>query len=117
MNKTAPPPPRSFWKNLFLSRHEPRLRAGWRLAIQTILMLVLLGGLAIPVYVLAIVLHWNVSGAVFTLVSELVELVAFTLSIYLSCRLLDRRSFASLGLHLDRRVLPDLWPGLPSPLS
>jgi membrane protease YdiL (CAAX protease family) len=112
MNKTAPPPPRSFWKNLFLSRHEPRLRAGWRLAIQTILMLVLLGGLAIPVYVLAIVLHWNVSGAVFTLVSELVELVAFTLSIYLSCRLLDRRSFASLGLHLDRRVLPDLLAGI-----
>ena len=83
MNETVPPPKRSFWKNLFLSPHEPRLRAGWRLAIQTILMLVLL-----------------------------VELIAFTLSIYLARRFLDRRSFASLGFKLDRRVLPDLLAGI-----
>ena len=112
MIETAPTPPRSFWKNLFLSPHEPRLRAGWRLAIQTILMLVLLGGLSIPVYLPAILLHWNLAGALVTILNTLVELVAFTLSIYLSRRFLDRRSFASLGLRLDRRILPDLLTGI-----
>jgi membrane protease YdiL (CAAX protease family) len=112
MIETPPTPPRSFWKNLFLSPHEARLRAGWRLAIQTILLLILLGGLSIPVTVLAIVLHWNLAGALFTILNTLIELFAFTLSIYLSRRFLDRRSFASLGLHLDHRLLPDLLAGI-----
>ena len=112
MNETVPPPKRSFWKRLFLPPQEPHLRAGWRLAIQTILMLVLLGGLAIPVVLLALMLHWNSAGALFTSLNLLVELIAFTLSIYLARRFLDRRSFASLGFKLDRRVLPDLLAGI-----
>jgi membrane protease YdiL (CAAX protease family) len=112
MNVTTPPPLRSFWKNLFLSPTQPRLRAGWRLAIQTILMLVLLVGLSIPVVLLALIRHWNTAGALYTILAMLVELIAFSGSIYLARRFLDRRSFASLGFKLDRRVLPDLLVGI-----
>ena len=112
MHETVSPPPRSFWKRLFLSPREARLRAGWRLAIQTILMLVLLAGLGIPVVLLALILHWNTGGTLFFILNILVELIAFSASIYLARRFLDRRSFASLGLKLDRRVFPDLLAGI-----
>jgi uncharacterized protein len=112
MHATVSPPPRSFWKRLFLSPTEPRLRAGWRLAIQTIIMLVLLAGLGIPVVLLALILHWNTGGDLFSILNILVELIAFSSSIYLARRFLDRRSFASLGLKLDRRVFPDLLAGI-----
>jgi hypothetical protein len=112
MHETGSPPPRSFWKRLFLSTSEPRLRAGWRLAIQTIFMLVLLAGLGIPVVLLALILHWNTGGDLFSILNILVELIAFSTSIYLARRFLDRRSFASLGLKLDHRVLPDLLAGI-----
>lgn len=112
MNEIVPIPPRSFWKNLFLSPQELRLRAGWRLAIQTFFMAVLLVGLSIPVVLLALILHWNTAGALYTILATLAELIAFSGSVYLARRFLDRRSFASLGFRLDRRVLPDLLAGI-----
>ena len=112
MHEMVSPPPRSFWKRLFLSPTEPRLRAGWRLAIQTILMLVVLAGLGIPVVLLTFLLHWNTGGDLFSILDILVELIAFSSSIYLARRFLDRRSFASLGLKLDHRVFPDLLAGI-----
>ena len=112
MNETVPSSQRSFWKRLFLSPHESRLRAGWRLAIQTILMLVLLAGMEIPIVLLALILQWNTAGTLYTLLNTLVELIAFSVSIYLARRFLDRRSFASLGLKLDRRIFPDLLAGI-----
>ena len=112
MHLPGTPPQPSFWKWLFLSNREHRLRAGWRLAIQTILLLVLVYGLAIPVILLAWTLHWNTAGALFTSLNLLGELIAFTLSIYLARRFLDRRSFASLGFKLEPWVLPDLLAGI-----
>jgi hypothetical protein len=107
-----PTPKRSFWKSIFLSPGEPRLRAAWRLAIQTILLLVLLVGLSIPVGLLALTLRGGTSGTLYLTLSTAVELVAITGSVYLARRFLDRRSFASLGLKWDRRVFPDLLAGI-----
>jgi membrane protease YdiL (CAAX protease family) len=112
MNEMVPTSKRSFCKNIFLSPNEPRLRAGWRLAIQTIIMLVLLIGLSIPVGLLAFTLHWNTSGALYFILNTVVELIAFTASIFLARRFLDRRSFVSLGFKLYRRVFPDLLAGI-----
>jgi hypothetical protein len=53
--------------------------------------------------------HW---GVLFTILNTLIELITFTGTIYLARRFLDRRSFASLGLKLDRRLLPDLLAGI-----
>jgi hypothetical protein len=97
---------------LFLSPQEARLRAGWRLAIQTIIMLVMLIGLTIPVLLLALALHWNMEGNLYFTLGILVELVAITTSVYLARRFLDRRSFASLGLKLGCRAFPDLLAGI-----
>ncbi|MBN2549416.1 MAG: CPBP family intramembrane metalloprotease [Anaerolineales bacterium] len=106
----APKPRRSLIKRVFVSPDEPRLRAFWRLAIQFILMsmiLLLLGlalgwastqGINIPVPSIA-------SG-------QLLSLVSITLSIFLARRLVDRRSFTSLGLKLDRHALWDLLAGI-----
>jgi uncharacterized protein len=112
VNEPLPPPLRSFWKKLFLSPDEPRLRAGWRLAIQTLLMLVLAVLAVFPTSLLYLVFHLKISSPEYLAISLLIQLVVFTLSVYLARRLLDRRSFASLGLKLDRQVLPDLLAGL-----
>lgn len=112
MNEIVTPPQRSFWNRIFLSQQELRLRAGWRLAIQTLLMLVLLVGLSIPVTLVTMTLLPDTGAALYTLLNMLAELIAFSLSIFLARRFLDRRSFASLGLKLDRRVFPDLLTGI-----
>jgi uncharacterized protein len=90
------------------------LRAGWRLVIQTIILLVLLIGLTIPVLLLALARHWDLGGSLYFALSSLVELVAITASVYLARRFLDRRSFGSLGLKLGRAAFPDLlaWIGI-----
>lgn len=112
MKETVATPKRSFWKRLFLSPQEARLRAGWRLAIQTILMLAIMIGLGIPLLLLALALHWNMGGSLYFTLGILIELVAITTSIFLARRFLDRRSFASLGLKLDRAAFPDLLAGI-----
>ena len=88
------------------------MRAGWRLAIQTIFLLVMLIGLTIPVLLLTLARHWNLGGSLYFALSSLVELVAITASVYLARRFLDRRSFASLGLKLGRAAFPDLLAGI-----
>jgi len=84
-------------------------------AIQTILMLVLLAA-AIPVYVLASVrlerLGSRISPSCLNWWSWLLSPLHLPV-----VPLTGPPLFASLGLHLDRRVLPDLLAGLPSPLS
>ncbi|MBN2386664.1 MAG: CPBP family intramembrane metalloprotease [Anaerolineales bacterium] len=103
----SPPP---FWKRVFLSAPEPRLRAGWRLAIQTIAMFVMLVCASLPLVVMRLVGQdpYSPIGLLFAQVSEL---IAFTLSIFLARRFLDRRSFASLGFKLDWRAPLDILVG------
>jgi len=112
MNGITSQPPRSFLKKIFLSPDEPRLRAGWRLLIQTILMLVLLIGLGIPVGILSVAIHLNISGSVYLILNTVVELVAFTGSICIARRFFDKRSFVSLGFKLERQTLLDLLAGI-----
>jgi membrane protease YdiL (CAAX protease family) len=46
------------------------------------------------------------------LANQLIQLVTFTGSIYLARRLLDRRSFVSLGLRWDRAAIRDVFVGI-----
>ena len=80
--------------------------------IQTILMLVLLIGLGILVGILTLAVHWDNSGSLYLIINTVVELVAFTGSIYIARRFLDKRSFASLGFKLERQTLLDLLAGI-----
>jgi CAAX protease family protein len=105
-------PKRSLLKRIFISPSEPRLRSGWRLVIQTIIMVVLLIFLSIPFEILALAFHWDPSSDSFFFANTVVELFAFSISVLLTRRFLDRRSFAGLGFKFDRKVLTDLLAGI-----
>ncbi len=102
-----PPARRSILAVIFISPNEPRLRAGWRLLAQTALML--------PFTCLSLVIlliRESFSFAVELLLLQGVGLFSITLSVFLARRFIDRRSFTSLGLRLDRQALADTAAGL-----
>ncbi len=101
---------RSLWARVFISPDESRLRAGWRLAIQSIAFLFLLIFASIPIGVLIAFVPLGPNTQL--LLSSIAELPAVTLSVYLARRLLDRRPFASLGLKLDRWTVLDVVAGI-----
>ncbi len=89
-------------KKLFWNEDERRLRAFWRLLLQTVLLvgLVLAFGAA---------LAW-VPGSMAKVL--LMTLVGLTLSVWLAARFLDRRAFADLGFRLSRAWWLDFGFGL-----
>lgn len=106
-------------KRIFLSPSEPRLRAGWRLLIQSLLMLMLGLCIGIPVILAPMMFETPPHGLLppemalpELLASLIVEFLAITVSIFLARRFLDRRSFASLGLKLKWRALGDTLAGI-----
>jgi membrane protease YdiL (CAAX protease family) len=96
---------RSLLAQIFLSPDEPRLRAGWRLLIQTLLMFVfgiIFGGIAILLGLLDL---GSLGG-------QILNFLIITGSVYVARRWLDKRSFESLGLKLDRHTLLDILAGI-----
>lgn len=94
-------------KKIFLSPDEPRLRAGWRLAVQVGLWLAISLPLAIPgVFVLMLI------PESFDVVNVVLNAVSFIGSVLLARRLIDRRSIKSLGLQIDRLAVRDLLVGI-----
>lgn len=103
-------PNRTWLQKLFVSAAENRLRAGWRLLGQGLLLLVsvaVFGGLGS--YLLGSLS--NISFASFLLFTTLIISLAITLSIFIARRYLDRRSFTSLGLQGNKHALNDLLFG------
>lgn len=108
---------RDLFKEIFISSDEPRLRAGWRLAAQTALMLVIGACMGVPLMLYFIFrgidsFDINNIGAEFLILNGAYEFAAFTASIYLARRFLDKRSFASLGLALNAKALMDIAAGI-----
>ena len=105
MSALQPRQERSFLAQIFLSPDEPRLRAGWRLILQTILMFVIgtiLGAIALFLGILDLNSLWG----------QILNFIIITGSVYIARRWLDKRSFESLGLKLDRHTLPDILTGI-----
>ena len=90
---------------IFISADEPRLRAGWRLLIQTLL-LFLFG--AIVFIIMGVI--GLASGSLF--VDQITNLILITGSVYVARRWLDKKSFESLGLTLNRQTLIDILAGI-----
>ena len=111
MSEIQPRPQRSLLAQIFLSPEEPRLRAGWRLVIQTVLMFLLGTVLGIVASLLGLL---DLVSSPFW--GQILNFMVITGSVYIARRWLDRRSFESLGLTLDRRTLPDLLVGIGIPL-
>jgi hypothetical protein len=118
-------------KDLFWNDEERRLRALWRLLLQGLLMVVvttplqLVLGIAIAVALVSdpgfspeqlgdvqAVQEFMFQSPVLMVLSTVTMLLAFTVSIWLAGRFLDRRPFADFGFHLDRGWWLDLGFGL-----
>jgi membrane protease YdiL (CAAX protease family) len=107
MSEIPSPHERSILAQILFSPDEPRLRSGWRLLIQTILMFVfgtILGIIAALFGVLDL--------SPLSIWGRILDLLAITGSVYVARRWLDRRSFTSLGLELDRHSLLDVLAGI-----
>jgi uncharacterized protein len=105
MAEIQPAPKRNFMSKIFISSDEPRLRAGWRLLLQTLLLILV----AIPVSFLAGLIPIYGDGLLW---SQIIELIIFTVSIYVARRWLDKRSFTSLGFQVNNQAFRDVCMGI-----
>lgn len=105
MSDIQPRQDRSIPARIFLSPDEPRLRAGWRLLIHTILLFVFGTVVGIASSFLGVLNRSLIWG-------QIVNFIVITGSVYVARRWLDKRSFESLGLKLDRHTLIDILAGI-----
>jgi membrane protease YdiL (CAAX protease family) len=96
---------------VFISPDENRLRSGWRLLFHFILWIVL--SVLAEVLVLSLVPNEIpfLSQLGFLLPLTFLSFLATTFSVLFARKLLDRRSFTSLGLDLSRSPLKDILTG------
>jgi membrane protease YdiL (CAAX protease family) len=113
--------------HIFLSPNERRLRAGWRLLVQSGIMFVVaivlsIGGSIIVAGIAFInsdlVAGGSIPETLLLGLTIVVALPAVSLSVWIARRALDHRSFASLGLELKAPAARDLLVGflIPAPL-
>ncbi|MFN2149161.1 MAG: lysostaphin resistance A-like protein [Anaerolineales bacterium] len=114
MNEDYRTTEKPFLLRIFLSPDEPRLRAGWRLLLHSIGFGITLSVLTL----LAVLLVYNRGSSLsYGLpIDATIELLAVLITTFAARRLLDRRSFVSLGFHIDRHMLPDLLVGFFIPM-
>lgn len=103
---------RSILKVIFISPDESRLRAGWRLLLQTILFVGIFFFVLLPISLLSSILGLKLTDQMFLVIIQVIELIAITLSVFLARRFFDRRTFVSLGLKIDSWVIPDILAGI-----
>ncbi len=106
MADLQPTPNRSLLAIIFLSPNEPRLRAGWRLLLQTVLMF----AIAIVVSLVTGMLGPSIGGSL--IFGQILNFIMITGSVYIARRWLDRRSFESLGFKLSGQTLVDIFAGI-----
>jgi membrane protease YdiL (CAAX protease family) len=117
---------------IFWNAKEKRLRAGWRILIQIIFLLVLSGLISTLIGAALGVYYYVSSGAnsldlnqlgpqinqfisknlAARLIANSGVLIAMLVSIWLAGRFLDKRRFADFGLHFNRRWWADLGFGM-----
>jgi len=101
----------SYLSRIFLSSQENRLRAGWRLLLQTFLLFLLLGSFSLPLSIFIAKHAKTISDQLMMLISEGVSFFAITASVFLARRKLDHRPIQSLGLNFSKKLVPDLLAG------
>jgi len=118
MSEIQPSQDSSFINNLFLTPDERRLRAGWRLLFQGLLLLFIGGCLSVVLVGVLLALDPSILTSLtelepeFMLLAVAAETVAVTTSVFLARRFLDKRSIESLGLTLNIRALFDILMGI-----
>jgi uncharacterized protein len=107
MSDIQPAQERSILARIFISPDQPRLRAGWRLLIHTVL-LFLFG------IIVAIVAGFVgfVDESFTSIWNQILNFIVVTGSVYVARRWLDKKSFESLGLKLSPQTLFDILAGI-----
>jgi membrane protease YdiL (CAAX protease family) len=110
---SLPPESPSTLRRIFLSP-DRRLRSGWRLLVHALLTFALAIAFSLPIVVAMVVLTaFNIqTDSAELLISSVPTFLAFVLATFLARRLLDRRSFTSLGLRIHRRAWLDVGMGI-----
>jgi membrane protease YdiL (CAAX protease family) len=101
-----------FVKNIFWNKEEARLRAGWRLVLQFVILILFMVILAILDSILADSLPRSPMGKSDSILLPIELLVAFLLSVWFAGRFLDRRRFADFGFRFGPSWWVDLGFGL-----
>jgi membrane protease YdiL (CAAX protease family) len=96
-------------KTIFLTPDEPRLRSGWRLIVQGILIVFFTFIFALPSFLIPDTLLDTARLLFFLLLSSAIPA---TLAVMAARKWIDRRSLTSLGLIWDRRTANDLITGI-----
>lgn len=105
--------PRSLLARIFVSPDESRLRAGWRLLVQTFLMIVLFILVGIASAFVTILFPAGPRNPGFELfLSEIIEFIVFVTSIFVVRKWIDKRSFVGLGFKLNQKAVLDILAGI-----
>ena len=111
----APNAPRSLLAQVFLSPEERRLRAGWRILLQAILLLIFLTIGSILVLLGTALFHIDLYALPpLSLLDLLPTALAIVLAVWVARRLFDRRSFTRSASSPARTCSPTCWSGSPS---
>lgn len=100
---------RSLLAHILISPNETRLRAGWRLLINALL----IQAISLPIVLLLLLIEApnTAFGENQMIAAGFAALIAVTAAVFVCRRWLDRRSIRSLGLQFDRRAGADLLAG------
>ena len=118
MNEIQPSRNRSLFEEIFLSPGERRLRAGWRLLFQTVLLFFLGSCLGILFIIGLLSLDPSLLQSLsslqpeYLLLATILETIVVTASVFLARRFLDKKSIESLGLTLNLQSLIDVLAGI-----
>jgi uncharacterized protein len=118
MPEIQPPHNFSFLDRVFFSPGGNRLRAGWRLLLQTIFLFIFIGCFGVPLVMILLLLEPAFTYAIpqikpeFLLLAVIAESFIVTLSVFLAVRFIDKRSIESLGLKVNRQALTDILTGM-----
>lgn len=112
MDEPNAPTSRPLLARIFLTPDEPRLRSGWRLALQTLGLILLLFCIGVPLGILIALLPIEPDDTLWLVLSGVIEIFAVTVSVFLARKFLDRRSITSLGLKLDTWAAADVLAGI-----
>ena len=101
----------SFIRRVFISPDETRLRSGWRLLLQTLLLLLIGLIIVIPLSILIQYIQLPPIPVLEIILNGSIQFVAITASVFISRRIFDRRTIISLGLRFDKTAVEDLLAG------
>jgi len=107
MSEIQSTPERSVLARIFISPDQPRLRAGWRLLLHTLLLFIF----GIIVSIVAGFIGF-VDDSLTSILNQILNFIVITGSVYVARRWLDKKSFESLGLKLSQQTLFDILAGI-----